>query len=32
LVDDQMAGVAERISLKRLKVVAGTDGPQTGPR
>jgi 2-isopropylmalate synthase len=29
LVDDQMAGVAERIALKRLKVVAGTDGPQT---
>jgi 2-isopropylmalate synthase len=29
LVDDQLAGVQERISLKRLKVVAGTDGPQT---
>jgi 2-isopropylmalate synthase len=29
LVDDQMAGASERISLKRLKVVAGTDGPQT---
>jgi 2-isopropylmalate synthase len=29
LVDDQMAGAQERISVKRLKVVAGTDGPQT---
>jgi 2-isopropylmalate synthase len=29
LVDDQMAGAEERISLTRLKVVAGTDGPQT---
>ncbi len=29
LVDDQLAGAQERISLKRLKVVAGTDGPQT---
>jgi len=29
LVDEQMAGAQERITLKRLKVVAGTDGPQT---
>jgi 2-isopropylmalate synthase len=29
LVDEQMAGAEERITLKRLKVVAGTDGPQT---
>jgi 2-isopropylmalate synthase len=29
LVDDQLAGAQERISLQRLKVVAGTDGPQT---
>jgi 2-isopropylmalate synthase len=29
LVDDQLAGAQERVSLKRLKVVAGTEGPQT---
>ncbi|HEX7944375.1 MAG TPA: 2-isopropylmalate synthase, partial [Phenylobacterium sp.] len=29
LVDDQLAGAQERIAIKRLKVVAGTDGPQT---
>jgi 2-isopropylmalate synthase len=29
LVDDQLAGAQERISIGRLKVVAGTDGPQT---
>jgi 2-isopropylmalate synthase len=29
LVDEQMAGAQERIRLQRLKVVAGTDGPQT---
>jgi 2-isopropylmalate synthase len=29
LVDDALARAAERISVKRLKVVAGTDGPQT---
>jgi 2-isopropylmalate synthase len=29
LVDDQLAGAQERMSLRRLKVVAGTDGPQT---
>jgi 2-isopropylmalate synthase len=29
LVDEQMAGKQERITVKRLKVVAGTDGPQT---
>jgi len=29
LVDDQMAGKQEKVSLTRLKVVAGTDGPQT---
>jgi 2-isopropylmalate synthase len=29
LVDDQLAGAQERISLARLKVVAGTEGPQT---
>jgi 2-isopropylmalate synthase len=28
LVDEQMAGAQERISLRALKVVAGTDGPQ----
>jgi 2-isopropylmalate synthase len=29
LVDDQLAALEEKISLKRLKVVAGTDGPQS---
>ena len=29
LVDEQMSGKQERITLKRLKVVAGTDGPQS---
>ncbi len=29
LVDEQMSGKQERITLRRLKVVAGTDGPQT---
>ncbi|MEZ5937810.1 MAG: 2-isopropylmalate synthase [Hyphomonadaceae bacterium] len=29
LVDDQLAGAQERISLKHLKVVAGTEGPQS---
>src|SRR5690606_26628360 len=29
LVDDQLAGAQERVSVKRLRVVAGTDGPQT---
>jgi len=29
LVDEQMAGAQERISLRALKVVAGTEGPQT---
>jgi 2-isopropylmalate synthase len=29
LVDDQLAGAQEKVSLKRLRVVAGTDGPQT---
>jgi 2-isopropylmalate synthase len=29
LVDDQLAGAQERISLTRLRVVAGTEGPQT---
>jgi 2-isopropylmalate synthase len=29
LVDEQMSGKQERITVKRLKVVAGTDGPQT---
>ncbi|MBI1340252.1 2-isopropylmalate synthase [bacterium] len=28
LVDDQMAGAEERMALKRLRVVAGTEGPQ----
>ena len=28
LVDEQMAGAQERISLRALKVVAGTEGPQ----
>ncbi len=29
LVDDQLAGAQERMSITRLKIVAGTDGPQT---
>jgi 2-isopropylmalate synthase len=29
LVDDQLAGAQERISLKKLRVMAGTEGPQT---
>jgi 2-isopropylmalate synthase len=29
LVDDQLAGVQERIALKGLRVVAGTHGPQS---
>ncbi len=29
LVDDSLARGAERIAVKRLRVVAGTDGPQT---
>ncbi len=29
LVDDQLAAEGERIAFKRLRVVAGTDGPQT---
>jgi len=29
LVDDQLATEGERIAFKRLRVVAGTDGPQT---
>ncbi|KCZ53012.1 2-isopropylmalate synthase [Hyphomonas pacifica] len=29
LVDDQLAAEGERIVFKRLRVVAGTDGPQT---
>jgi 2-isopropylmalate synthase len=29
LVDDQLAGAQERISIRRLKVVAGTEGPQS---
>jgi len=29
LVDEQLAAEGERISFKRLRVVAGTDGPQT---
>ncbi|MFN7054469.1 2-isopropylmalate synthase [Hyphomonas sp.] len=29
LVDEQLAGIGERIGFKRLRVVAGTEGPQT---
>jgi 2-isopropylmalate synthase len=29
LVDDQLAGAEERISLKTLRVIAGTEGPQS---
>ena len=29
LVDDQLAAEGERIAFRRLRVVAGTDGPQT---
>lgn len=29
LVDDQMAGAEERVTLERLRVIAGTEGPQT---
>jgi 2-isopropylmalate synthase len=29
LVDDSLAGAAQRIQVRRLRVVAGTEGPQT---